>query len=64
MPNGEEALLSGEEEGSVVCVCGGGLFPVGDETQISFGYDAFSPAPGSFWGRICRVSALQGEEIH
>lgn len=26
MPNGEEALLSGEEEGSVVCVCVGGVF--------------------------------------
>lgn len=29
MPNGEEALLSGEEEGSVVCVCVGGSFPSG-----------------------------------
>lgn len=31
MHNGEEALLSGEEEeGSVLCVCGGGVsFPSG-----------------------------------
>lgn len=47
-----------------VCVCEGGcLFPVGDETQVSFGYDAFSPRPAPSGAEYAEFLHCKGKKF-
>lgn len=67
MRNREVALRGGREKKATFCVfVWGGVF-----SQRKMGprwvpaiMMLTRPCPPSFWGRICRVPALQGEEIH